>query len=147
MMTGTIKRNDTMTVFSILLRFSSVHCNRNETEIMGGRFSLISERAQQTRMRRVSSFNPGDPQNTVKKIQEFNADDGYNNPGRFMTEPNLWGRNVLLFTDRGRSLFLTGSGASPEGDRPFIDKYEVAKGKTARLWRSEAPYYETVVPA
>jgi dipeptidyl aminopeptidase/acylaminoacyl peptidase len=119
------------------MRFQGITWGRED-------FSLISEGLSKTRMRRVSSFNPGDPQNTVKKIQEFNADDGYNNPGRFMTEPNLWGRNVLLFSDRGRSLFLTGSGASPEGDRPFIDKYEVATGKTARLWRSEAPYYETV---
>ena len=105
--------------------------------------ALISENLSKTRMRRVSTFNPSDPQNTVKKIQEFSADDGYNNPGRFLTDRNVYGRNVLVIADKGKSLYLTGAGASPEGDRPFIDKYDIATGKTTRLWRSEAPYYET----
>jgi dipeptidyl aminopeptidase/acylaminoacyl peptidase len=107
-------------------------------------FALISERSEKTRMRLISTFNPTDPQKTKRKIQEFSTDDGYGNPGRFMTAPNSFGRGVLLFADKGKSLFLTGDGASSEGDRPFIDKYDVATGKTTRLWRSEAPYYETI---
>lgn len=108
-------------------------------------FALISEGSSKTRMRVTSSFSPADPQKTKKKIQEFNTDDGYGNPGRFMTEPNVYGRGVLLFADKGKSLFLSGDGASTEGDRPFIDKYDVATGEKTRLWRSEAPYYETLV--
>lgn len=106
-------------------------------------FALITEGLGKTRIRVVSSFNPAVPAGTINKLQEYNTDDRYNNPGRFMTEPNVWGRHVLLFTDRDRSLFLTGSGASPEGDRPFIDKYDIARATTVRLWRSEAPFYET----
>ncbi len=106
-------------------------------------FALVSEGSSRTRMRVTSSFKPSDPMNSIKKIQEFNSDDGYNNPGRFITIQNSFGRNVLHFTDNGKSLFLSGNGASPEGDRPFIDKYEIATGKTIRLWRSEAPWYET----
>jgi dipeptidyl aminopeptidase/acylaminoacyl peptidase len=108
------------------------------------RYAVINEGLSKTRMRVVSSFNPTDPQNSKKKIQEFNSDDGYANPGRFLTEQNSFGRNTLLFADKGKSLFLTGNGASPEGDRPFIDKFDIATGKTTRLWRSEAPYYETI---
>ena len=107
-------------------------------------FALISEGLSKTRMRVISSFNPSLPEQPKKKIYEFNSDDGYGNPGRFMTEPNMWGRGVLLFGDKGKSLFLSGQGASPEGDRPFLDKYDVATGKTTRLWRSEAPYFETI---
>ena len=51
---------------------------------------------------------------------------------------------MLLFADKGKSLFLTGDGASPEGDRPFIDKFSVSSSKTTRLWRSEAPSYEAI---
>jgi dipeptidyl aminopeptidase/acylaminoacyl peptidase len=105
-------------------------------------YAIINEGLSKTRMRVVSSFSPADPQNTKKKIQEFNSDDGYANPGRFLTEPNTFGRNTLLFADKGKSLFLSGNGASPEGDRPFIDKFDIASGKTSRMWRSEAPYYE-----
>jgi dipeptidyl aminopeptidase/acylaminoacyl peptidase len=108
-------------------------------------FALISEGSSKTRIRVISTFNPTDPQKTKKKIQEFNSDDGYGNPGRFMTQPNIYGRTALLFADKGKSLFLSGDGASPEGDCPFIDKYDVASGKTTRLWRSEPPYYETII--
>lgn len=110
-----------------------------------GTFALITEGLSKTRMRRVSSFNPTDPQNSIKKIQELNSDDAYGNPGRFITEPNQFGRNTLLFTDKGKSLYLTGNGASDEGDRPYIDKYEISTSKTTRLWRSEAPYFESVI--
>ncbi|MDP4224075.1 MAG: prolyl oligopeptidase family serine peptidase [Bacteroidota bacterium] len=106
-------------------------------------YALIQELSQKTRMVVISSFSPQDPQNTKKKIQEFNRDDGYHNPGRFVTDNNSFGMKTLLFTDKGKSLYLTGDGSSPEGDRPFIDKYDIASGKTTRLWRSEAPYYES----
>jgi dipeptidyl aminopeptidase/acylaminoacyl peptidase len=107
-------------------------------------YALISEGLSKTRIQLVSSFDPQDPQNTKKKLQQYNSDDGYANPGRFMTVSNSFGRSVLLFSDKGKSLFLSGNGASPEGERPFMDKYDIITGKTTRLWRSEAPYYETV---
>ena len=106
-------------------------------------YAIIQEGSDKSRMLVTSSFNPADPQPTKKKIQEFNSDDGYNNPGRFVTDLNTFGTRVLLFEDKGKSLFLSGNGASPEGDRPFVDKYEISTGKTKRLWRSEAPYYES----
>ena len=49
-------------------------------------FALITEGSSKTRMRVTSSFNPADPQKTKKKIHELNRDDGYNNPGRFVTD-------------------------------------------------------------
>jgi dipeptidyl aminopeptidase/acylaminoacyl peptidase len=106
--------------------------------------AVISEGLSKTRMRVTSLFNPADPQKSKRKIQGYNTDNGYANPGRFLTVPNIYGRASLLITDKGRSMFLTGAGASPEGDRPFIDKYDVNTGKTSRIWRSEAPYYEII---
>jgi dipeptidyl aminopeptidase/acylaminoacyl peptidase len=52
---------------------------------------------------------------------------------------------VLLTSKDGKFAFLTGDGASEEGDRPFVDRIEIATGKTLRLLRSEAPYYEETV--
>jgi len=119
------------------MRYSGITWGRED-------FAIISEGLSRTRIRVTSTFNPADPQNTKKKISELNSDDSYGNPGRFVSEPNNFGRGVLLFTDKGKSLFLSGNGASPEGDRPFLDKYDIATAKTTRLWRSEAPYYETI---
>ena len=106
--------------------------------------AMLMEGLSKSRTRVTSSFNPANPQSTLRKIWELNSDDRYNNPGFPVTVTNAWGRNVLLIADKGRTIYLTGPGASPEGDRPFMDKYDLKTGKTTRLWRSEAPYYETV---
>lgn len=106
--------------------------------------AILMEGLSKSRVRVTHTFNPADPQASLKKLWELNSDDRYSNPGFPATVPNAWGRSVLLTADKGRSLFLTGPGASPEGDRPFVDKYDLKTGKTTRLWRSEAPYYETV---
>ena len=52
---------------------------------------------------------------------------------------------VILTGDDGLTVFLHGDGASPEGDRPFLDRWDVATDEKERLFRSEAPYYEDVV--
>ncbi len=70
-------------------------------------------------------------------------EDRYGDPGSFETTPNKYGRYALLTADNGQSLYLTGQGASPEGNRPFVDKFNLSNSKTTRLWRSEAPYYES----
>jgi dipeptidyl aminopeptidase/acylaminoacyl peptidase len=106
--------------------------------------AILMEGLSKSRVRVTHTFNPSAPPASLKKLWELNSDDRYSNPGFPATISNAWGRSVLLIADKGRSLFLTGSGASPEGDRPFVDRYDLKTGKTTRLWRSEAPYYETV---
>jgi dipeptidyl aminopeptidase/acylaminoacyl peptidase len=106
-------------------------------------YAILEEQLEKTRQVRVSYFDPSHPEK-IRVLREFSTDDRYGNPGNCMTTLNSYGRPVLLFTDKGKSLFLYGGGASPEGDRPFIDKYDISTGKTTRLWRSEAPYFETV---
>ena len=107
-------------------------------------YAIIYEGLTKTRTERRSAFDPRDPRKTVSVIHEYNTDDRYGNPGSFMTTPNTYGRSVLLFGGKGKTLFLSGTGASAEGDRPFIDRYDIAGGKTERLWRSQAPYYESL---
>ena len=50
-----------------------------------------------------------------------------------------------LRSSDGRYLYLRGNGASPEGDRPFLDRFDLTTGKTERLWQSTAPSYEQVL--
>lgn len=74
-----------------------------------------------------------------KLVWERSWEDRYNDPGQpFTVQRN--GRN-LLYVDHGNVL-LQGTGASAEGDRPFIDRFNLATGESERLWRSEAPYFE-----
>ncbi len=106
--------------------------------------AILRERSRKERLAVQIMFDPDDPMTTGKEIFRLQSEDRYNDPGNFATTDNEFGQRVLLFTDRGRSLYLTGRGASPEGDRPFIDEYRIKDGKITRLWRSEAPYYEYV---
>ena len=45
----------------------------------------------------------------------------------------------------GDWIYLTGNGASPEGDRPFLDRFNLQTLKSERIFRSEANSYEAVV--
>ena len=108
-------------------------------------FALVNEFWRPTRMAKMSSFHPADPAAGLTLIMERSTEDRYGDPGNLQTAPNEYGRNVLMFDETGRNLFLTGQGASPEGNRPFVDLYHFDTGETTRLWRSEAPYYETPV--
>ncbi|MEE4116427.1 MAG: prolyl oligopeptidase family serine peptidase [Marinilabiliaceae bacterium] len=106
--------------------------------------ALLSERSRKERIGRQYFFDPDNPEGTMRLIFELSNDDRYADPGRFMSEDNDYGRRVLMMGNKGRSLYLTGQGASPEGDRPFLDEYSIKDGKIKRLWQSEAPYYESV---
>ncbi len=108
-------------------------------------FALVNEFWRPTRMAKMSSFHPADPAAGLTLIQERSTEDRYGDPGRLQTTPNQYGRSVLMFDQSGRNMFLVGQGASPEGNRPFVDIYHFDVDETTRLWRSEAPYYESAV--
>jgi dipeptidyl aminopeptidase/acylaminoacyl peptidase len=90
-------------------------------------------------------LDPSAPGQPLKVLFDGSSQDTYHNPGTPATRRNAQGRNVLRLGQGGQSLYLTGQGASPEGDRPFVDELNLQTKKTARLWRSEAPYYEVPV--
>jgi dipeptidyl aminopeptidase/acylaminoacyl peptidase len=104
--------------------------------------AMLQEMWWKTRQIRVWSLRPGDPGSEPVLLQERSMQDRYADPGNPIMEPNEYGRYVIRTVDGGRSTFLIGSGASPEGDRPFIDRFDFDTGETTRLFRSEAPYYE-----
>ncbi len=87
-----------------------------------------------------------DPSNPTKKRTIFDRsyEDSYTDPGNVVTTFNTFGRPVMqINTDN--SVYLTGDGSSPEGDRPFLNKMDLNSGKVTTLWRCEAPYFEYVV--
>jgi len=107
-----------------------------------GKMAFIRQGWWKTRKNRTDLFQPDSPATPTKVIFDLSSEDRYSDPGRFISTLNQYGRSVLLTVDNGKSLMLMGRGSSPEGDRPFIDKYSLETGKIIRLWRSEAPYYE-----
>jgi dipeptidyl aminopeptidase/acylaminoacyl peptidase len=107
--------------------------------------AFVTEGWRRTRRTRTWAFDPSTPGAPARPVFDRSSEDRYGDPGRFELAPNAQGRNVLLTTADGRFAFLAGAGASAEGDRPFIDRYELASGKATRLFRSAAPHYEEPV--
>jgi dipeptidyl aminopeptidase/acylaminoacyl peptidase len=108
-------------------------------------FALITETWHRTRQAITSSFNPSLAVDQKKTVFDISYEDRYNFPGNFQTTTLPNGQQVLLSDSRGRKLYLFGQGASEEGNRPFIDEYDIATGNRKRLWRSQAPFYEYAV--
>lgn len=106
--------------------------------------AIVDEYWWKDRHNRTWIVDPTAPGN-ARKLFDRSTEDRYGDPGRFVTARGSRGTEVLVTTEGGKSAYLTGVGASPEGDRPFLDRIDLATGKTTRLWRSEAPYYEQVV--
>jgi dipeptidyl aminopeptidase/acylaminoacyl peptidase len=69
-------------------------------------------------------------------------EDRYSDPGQPVTSTNAGGKEVLHIAPDGRSIFLIGDGAAPDGVRPFVDRFDVEAKKATRIFRSDAPNYE-----
>jgi dipeptidyl aminopeptidase/acylaminoacyl peptidase len=104
--------------------------------------ALVYESWWKTRQLRTWRVQPRSPAAEPELLFERSYEDRYGDPGSPDTKRNANGRSVMITADRGRTLFLMGSGASPEGDRPFVDRFDIRTKETTRLFRSEAPYYE-----
>ncbi len=108
-----------------------------------GDLALVTERWWKTRRVRTWRVAPDADGRAV--LFDRSWEDRYHDPGAPLMRRTAEGTLVLLTDDGGRRLFLAGDGASPEGDRPFLDRYDLESGEAERLWQSEAPYYERAV--
>jgi dipeptidyl aminopeptidase/acylaminoacyl peptidase len=103
--------------------------------------AVVTEREHKTRRRLVAALDPSTK--TAKTIFEGSSEDRYHDPGTPVTVPNAGGLPVLRLTADGMGVYLTGLGASPEGDQPFVGILPVAGGGAERkIWQSKAPFYE-----
>ena len=109
-----------------------------------GNFALVNENWWLTRESRMYQITPDDPRG-MDVIFDVSTEDRYNDPGIPMSRATDRGTSVLMTADRGRSIYLAGTGASVEGNRPFLRKRNLSTGDQEELFRSQAPYYEGAV--
>ncbi|HEX9219051.1 MAG TPA: prolyl oligopeptidase family serine peptidase, partial [Gemmatimonadaceae bacterium] len=109
--------------------------------------AFLLDRLSRGAKQRVWMIDPSAPNGgTPKLVWDRSAEDRYSDPGTWVVVlDSTTDRFVPLRSSDGRYLYLRGSGASPEGDRPFIDRFDLTTAKTERLWQSTAPYYEQVL--
>jgi dipeptidyl aminopeptidase/acylaminoacyl peptidase len=87
-------------------------------------------------------FDSNNPEVAPKLVWSRNEQDRYNDPGTPVTRA-LAGQRAIV--QDGDSIYLTGAGASREGEFPFLDRFNLQTLKAERLFRSEANAYESVV--
>jgi dipeptidyl aminopeptidase/acylaminoacyl peptidase len=107
-------------------------------------FALVSEFWRDSRHRRTWKINPDANNITAELVFDLSTEDRYADPGSPEMRRSEYGTWVLNVTDNGNSLLLSGIGATPEGNRPFLSKYDMRTQTSTELWRSQAPYYETI---
>ena len=107
--------------------------------------AIATESWWRTRQTKAWLVQPGKPTAKPKLLYDRSFEDRYSDPGRPVFTNTSYGTYVLRTTNKGKSLYLRGTGASPEGDQPFLDQLDLKSLKTKRLWQSQAPYYESFV--
>ncbi|HEY9132650.1 MAG TPA: prolyl oligopeptidase family serine peptidase [Dyella sp.] len=91
----------------------------------------------------VSRVNVADPSKPARTVWDYSMDENYNEPGSLMMRRLPNGASVVR--QDGDFAYLTGPGGTPQGDRPFLDRYSLSTGRTERLFRSGGDHYESVV--
>lgn len=104
--------------------------------------AIVYESMMFDRKMQMSRFNPSTGQ--MELLFERSTNDAYSDIGSPMTTRNQYGQNVLLMLKNG-NLLLRSQGASPEGDMPFVQQFDMKTKKGTMIWRCEAPYYEAVI--
>jgi dipeptidyl aminopeptidase/acylaminoacyl peptidase len=105
--------------------------------------ALATELDRRTRRQRVSRYDVGDPARPGSVVYERSTQDAYGDPGRPIQERRTDGQSVLR--SRAGVLFLAGEGASAQGNRPFVDAWNVDDGKKQRLFQCAEGRHETFV--
>lgn len=103
--------------------------------------AVFFERTSADRKTRMNRYNPSTGK--VDSLFERSTNDAYSDIGTPRTWKNEFGEQTLILLN-GKELLLTSQGASPEGDMPFVQTFDITNGKKKMLWRSVAPYYERV---
>ena len=76
-------------------------------------------------------------------ISDRSADDAYGDPGSPLMTLNPDGTRTVL--QHGQAIYLRGAGATPDGDRPFLDQLDLATLETTRLHQSPAESLDRVI--
>jgi dipeptidyl aminopeptidase/acylaminoacyl peptidase len=102
--------------------------------------AILSEYDFNKHWRRSFVVNIDDRQAKPRPLWDLSTDEKYANPGRPVMRQLVNGHWVLRLD--GDTIYLSGAGASPDGDRPFLDRFNLQTRQSTRLFRSDKTSYE-----
>jgi len=108
-----------------------------------GGLAMVSDYDRERRWVEVHRIFLDDPGAKAQKVWSRNMQDRYKNPGVPLMKRLPTGGSVML--QNGDFVFLSGQGATPKGDRPFLDRMSLKTWETERLFHAGDKGYEQVV--
>ncbi|MFT3739374.1 MAG: prolyl oligopeptidase family serine peptidase [Breznakibacter sp.] len=107
---------------------------------------ILTDYWRKNRNTRTYYYEPSMDKGLPRVLFDRSDEDAYSDPGSFITEPNQFNRQVLKYSKDGKKLYLQGEGYSAQGNRPFVDEFELAGAKSKRLWQADGKStYERIV--
>ncbi|KAH0469775.1 hypothetical protein IEQ34_001333 [Dendrobium chrysotoxum] len=111
--------------------------------------ALVYESWYKTRRTKTWVISPGRKGVSPRILFDRSSEDVYSDPGSPMmrrTEEGTYVIAKIKNQDEGIYILLNGSGATPDGNIPFLDLFDIHTGNKERIWESDKEkYYETVV--
>ncbi|KAK6803896.1 hypothetical protein RDI58_001680 [Solanum bulbocastanum] len=112
--------------------------------------ALVYESWYKTRKVRTWVISPGSEDLNPRILFDRSSEDVYSDPGSPMSRRTPAGTYVIAKVkkedDGDTYILLNGSGATPEGNIPFLDLFDINTGSKERIWQSDKEnYFETVV--
>ena len=97
--------------------------------------ALLEEYDNNRHWRHVSLMDVDHPQVAPRALWDLSSDEKYADPGAPVARVQASGQSLIRM--QGDTIWLAGTGASPDGDRPFLDRLDLKTGRSERLFRSD----------
>jgi dipeptidyl aminopeptidase/acylaminoacyl peptidase len=104
--------------------------------------ALLSDYDRDRRWTRTFLIAADQPDERPRLLWERSINDQYGDPGSPIMRPKPNGTRVLW--QHQDAIFLNGQGATPRGDRPFLDRFDLKTRRTERLFQCDDSSYEYV---
>jgi dipeptidyl aminopeptidase/acylaminoacyl peptidase len=105
--------------------------------------AIVTERDRDRRWVTSSLVSFDAPEKERSVLFDLSWNDAYKNPGSPVLQTLPSGERVVVRD--GDWIYLSGAGATPEGDRPFLDRFNLRSKKSERLFHSAADRYERFI--
>ena len=107
-----------------------------------GDLAILSDFDRDRLWARSWLMNPQQLSESPRLFRDMSAQDRYRDPGRPQMRVLPSGKSAIA--ESGDAIFFAGLGASPEGDRPFLDRFDTKTLKSERLFHCDPSSYEEV---
>ena len=105
--------------------------------------ALLEEGDANRHWRHVSVMDVDHPQVAPSTLWDLSSDEKYADPGVPVYRQQANGQALIRM--QGDAMWLSGTGASPDGDRPFVDRLDLKTRQSERLFRSDRDSLERFV--